>query len=51
LIPRLDSLKRQLRETIVANEKKIAEIDSQLKQAEVTLAYQELRAPCWWNSL
>ncbi|MBD2014140.1 HlyD family efflux transporter periplasmic adaptor subunit [Microcoleus sp. FACHB-53] len=42
---RLDSLKRQLRETIVANDKKIAEIDSQLKQAEVTLNYQELRAP------
>ncbi|HEY9611942.1 HlyD family efflux transporter periplasmic adaptor subunit [Allocoleopsis sp.] len=42
---KLDSLKRQLRETIVANDKKIAEIDSQLKQAEVTLNYQELRAP------
>lgn len=42
---KLDSIKRQLRETIVANEKKIAEIDSQLKQAEVTLNYQELRAP------
>ncbi len=42
---RIDSIKRQLRETIVANEKKIAEIDSQLKQAEVTLAYQELKAP------
>jgi len=42
---KLDSLKRQLRETIVANDKKISEIDSQLKQAEVTLNYQELRAP------
>jgi multidrug efflux pump subunit AcrA (membrane-fusion protein) len=42
---KLDSIKRQLKETIVENEKKIAEIDSQLKQAEVTLNYQELRAP------
>lgn len=42
---RISSIKRQLREMIVANEKKIAEIDSQLKQSEVTLAYQELKAP------
>jgi multidrug efflux pump subunit AcrA (membrane-fusion protein) len=42
---RLDSLKRQLRETVLANEKQIAEIDSKLKQAQLTLTYQELRAP------
>jgi hemolysin D len=42
---KIDGITRQLKETIVANEKKIAEIDSQLKQAEVTLNYQELRAP------
>jgi hemolysin D len=42
---KIDSIKRQIRETILANEKKIAEIDSQLKQAEVTLDYQELKAP------
>jgi hemolysin D len=42
---KIDAIKRQIRETILANEKKIAEIDSQLKQAEVTLDYQELKAP------
>jgi HlyD family secretion protein len=34
-----------LRETVLANEKQIAEIDSKLKQAQLTLTYQELRAP------
>ncbi len=42
---KLDSIKRQLRESILENEKKIAEIDSKLEQAELTLTYQELRAP------
>lgn len=42
---KLDSIKRQLRESILENEKKIAEIDSKLKQSELTLTYQELRAP------
>ncbi|NER51041.1 MAG: HlyD family efflux transporter periplasmic adaptor subunit [Symploca sp. SIO1A3] len=35
----------QLNKTIVENEKRIAEIDSQLKQAELTLGYQKIKAP------
>lgn len=35
----------QLNKTIVENEKKIAEIDSQLKQTELTLGYQQIKAP------
>ncbi|MBD2022747.1 HlyD family efflux transporter periplasmic adaptor subunit [Leptolyngbya sp. FACHB-36] len=35
----------QLKKAIVENEKKIAEIDSQISQSQVTLQYQELRAP------
>jgi multidrug efflux pump subunit AcrA (membrane-fusion protein) len=42
---KLDSIKRQLRESILENEKKIAEIDSKLEQAELTLTYQDLKAP------
>ena len=35
----------QLNKTIVENEKRIAEIDSQLKQAELTLGYQKIKSP------
>ncbi|NET58417.1 MAG: HlyD family efflux transporter periplasmic adaptor subunit [Symploca sp. SIO2E6] len=35
----------QLNKTIVENDKRIAEIDSQLKQAELTLGYQKIKAP------
>lgn len=42
---RIDGIERQLKEAIVENEKQIAEIGSKLKQAELTLSYQELKAP------
>lgn len=35
----------QLNKLVVENEKRIAEIDSQISQANLTLRYQELRAP------
>jgi HlyD family secretion protein len=35
----------QLNKSIVENQKKIAEIDGQLSQTQVTLKYQEIRAP------
>jgi hemolysin D len=35
----------QLNKLIIENEKKIAETDNQLKQTQVTLQYQEIRAP------
>lgn len=35
----------QLNKIVVENDKRIAELDSQLKQAELTLSYQEVRAP------
>ncbi|MBP5975286.1 HlyD family efflux transporter periplasmic adaptor subunit [Brasilonema sp. CT11] len=36
---------RDLNKAIIENEKQITEIDSQISQAQVTLQYQELRAP------
>ncbi|KAB8332466.1 HlyD family efflux transporter periplasmic adaptor subunit [Scytonema tolypothrichoides VB-61278] len=39
------SIDRELNKVIIENEKRIAEIDSQISQAQVTLQYQELRAP------
>ncbi|NJN87698.1 MAG: HlyD family efflux transporter periplasmic adaptor subunit [Leptolyngbyaceae cyanobacterium SL_7_1] len=42
---RLSEIDSQLNKSIVENEKQIAEINSQLSQAELTLQYQELRAP------
>lgn len=42
---RISEIDSQLNKSIVENEKRIAEINSQLSQAELTLQYQELRAP------
>lgn len=42
---RLTEIDSQLNKAIVENQKRIAEIEGQLSQAEVTLQYQELRAP------
>jgi HlyD family secretion protein len=42
---RIAEIDSQLNKAIVENQKQIAEIESQLRQAEVTLQYQELRAP------
>ncbi|MBD2105125.1 HlyD family efflux transporter periplasmic adaptor subunit [Leptolyngbya sp. FACHB-261] len=42
---RLAEIDSQLTKAIVENDKRIAEIDSQLSQAQLTLRYQELRAP------
>jgi HlyD family secretion protein len=42
---RIAEIDTQLNKAIVENNKKIAEIESQLSQAQVTLQYQELRAP------
>lgn len=42
---RLAEIDSQLNKLIVENEKKVAEIDSQLSQTQLTLKYQELRAP------
>ncbi|MBW4634456.1 MAG: HlyD family efflux transporter periplasmic adaptor subunit [Iphinoe sp. HA4291-MV1] len=39
------TLDKDLNKVIVENEKRIAEVDSQISQAQVTLQYQELRAP------
>ncbi|NEO89873.1 MAG: HlyD family efflux transporter periplasmic adaptor subunit [Moorea sp. SIO3G5] len=39
------SIISQLNQRIVDNNKQMAEIDSQLQQAQLTLSYQELRAP------
>ncbi|NEO72442.1 HlyD family efflux transporter periplasmic adaptor subunit [Moorena sp. SIO3H5] len=39
------SIISQLNQRIVENNKQMAEIDSQLQQAQLTLSYQELRAP------
>lgn len=41
----LAEIDSQLNKAIVENEKQIAELDAQLSQAQVTLGYQELRAP------
>jgi len=41
----LASIDSQINRAIVDNERRVSEIDSQLSQAEVTLKYQELRAP------
>ncbi|ARV60084.1 hemolysin D [Nostocales cyanobacterium HT-58-2] len=38
-------LDSELNKAIIEDEKRIAEIDSQISQAQVTLQYQELRAP------
>jgi len=42
---RLAEIDSQLNKAIVENDKRIAEINSQLSQANVTLGYQEVRAP------
>ncbi|MBD2460992.1 HlyD family efflux transporter periplasmic adaptor subunit [Oscillatoria sp. FACHB-1407] len=42
---RLAEIDSQLNKAIVENEKRLAEIDSQLSETELTLRYQELRAP------
>lgn len=42
---RIAEIDSQLNKAIVENEKQMAELDSQLAQAELTLQYQELRAP------
>lgn len=42
---RIAEIDGQLNKAIVENEKQIAEMDSKLKQTEVTLRYQEVRAP------
>lgn len=42
---RIADIDSQLNKAIVENEKRIAEINSQLSQADLTLRYQELRAP------
>lgn len=42
---RIAEIDSQLAKVIVENEKRLEEIDSQLKQTELTLNYQELRAP------
>lgn len=42
---RLAEIDGQLNKVIVENDKRVAEIESQLSQAQVTLKYQELRAP------
>lgn len=42
---RLAEIDSQLNKSIVENEKRIAEIQSQLRQSELTLQYQEVRAP------
>lgn len=42
---RLAEIDSQLNKAIVENEKRLAEIDSQLSEIDLTLRYQELRAP------
>ncbi|MBE9180578.1 HlyD family efflux transporter periplasmic adaptor subunit [Oculatella sp. LEGE 06141] len=42
---RISELDSQLNKAVVENDKQISEIESQLSQANVTLGYQELRAP------
>ncbi len=42
---RLAEIDSQLTKVIVENNKKVAETDSQLTQAQVTLKYQEIKAP------
>ncbi|NEO31897.1 MAG: HlyD family efflux transporter periplasmic adaptor subunit [Symploca sp. SIO3C6] len=42
---RIAEIDSQLNKVIVENEKQIADIDSQLSQANLSLSYQELRAP------
>ncbi|HEY9644723.1 MAG TPA: HlyD family efflux transporter periplasmic adaptor subunit [Chroococcidiopsis sp.] len=42
---RIADIDSQINKQIVENAKRIAELDSQLNQAELTLQYQELRAP------
>jgi hemolysin D len=42
---RIAEIDSQLNKAIVENDKRVAEIDSQLSQTQVTLNYQELRAP------
>jgi HlyD family secretion protein len=42
---RIAEIDSQLKKAIVENEKRIAEIDSQVSQTELTLKYQDLRAP------
>lgn len=42
---RLAEIDSQLTKAMVENNKRLAEIDSQLSQTELTLKYQELRAP------
>ncbi|NEP02437.1 MAG: HlyD family efflux transporter periplasmic adaptor subunit [Symploca sp. SIO2E9] len=42
---RIAEIDSQLNKVIVENEKQIADIDSQLSQTNISLSYQELRAP------
>ncbi len=42
---KIANIDSQLNKTIVENEKRISEINSQLSQTNLTLSYQELRAP------
>jgi hemolysin D len=42
---RIAEIDSQLNKALVDNERQISEVNSQLSQAEVTLRYQELRAP------
>ncbi|MGK7925076.1 MAG: HlyD family efflux transporter periplasmic adaptor subunit [Spirulina sp.] len=42
---RIAEIDSQLTKTIVENEKRLEEIDSQLSQTQLTLQYQELKAP------